>query len=546
VLLLGVLLWRRRDVRGALPLALLAFLGVAVFVAIAAETASSSMEARRFWFVARSALILPSSFIVLWFALVYASLERWLSRPVVGFLVGSVVLHFVLYLPGGADLIWSRVWWDEEVRATLAPLGALFAASAFVAFVLATAILLVLFVRSPAHRAPVALILAGQIATRVVYPLATLKVIELPNVATVLVFDFATLMYVIAVLRLRLFDLVPFARESILARMPDGLLVLDSAGRIADANQAALRLLGRDRSGVLGQPAGEALSGMPNAVQAVARSELCAEASFDSPSGSVVCEISRTPLADWQGNDVGSLILLHDITRLRRVEAQLVEHERALATVAERERLARDLHDGVAQALAYLGLQAGAIRKLASDGKLATVDERLGRLAAVAEDTHSDVRRTIAELANAPTRDDDFVASLRAHLDVSERDHGIATSLAIAPSADHTDVPPGAATHLLRIVDEAVTNAIRHGRARNARVSLEREELFLSLAVEDDGVGFESEPVLADGNGHYGLRFMRERAAEFGGHLAVVSAPGRGTRVTVRIPLDAHIETVAL
>ena len=540
LLLVALLMWRHRNVHGAVPLAILALLVALLCGAIAAETAATGEDARRLWFLARDALVLPCGIVILWFSVAYASFERYLTRPLVAVLVGSVVVHLILYLLDGGGLLWSRVWLDGEVRGELAPLGVVFTAYAFAVFVLATAILLVLFVRSPAHRAPVALILTAHVAVRVVYPLVALKIVELPNAANVLVLDFGALMYATALLRFRLFDLVPAARQTIIERMPDAMFVLDARGRIADMNDAARRVLGPPHRSLLGTPIRDALRARPGLVVALdGPSGQPSEVALETNDGHRTAQVTMTELTDWQGAPVGRLVLIHDITELRAADDRLLVQERALTAARERERLARDLHDSLGQVLGYLGLQAATIRKLASDGRLDDVDDRLGRVAAIAGDAQSDLRRTIAELASSSGQDGDFLASLRARLGASQRDYGIETSLAIAPSVEGTHVQPAAAAHLLRIVDEAITNAIRHGTARDARVSLERDDSILSLSIEDDGAGFETAAAPALGDGRYGLRFMRERAAELGGDLELASVPGRGTRVMVRIPLDA-------
>jgi signal transduction histidine kinase len=545
---IALYLWRRRaDTRGAFPLALVALLLVLWCLGAAAEAAVVDVAAQRTWFLFRDALTVPSVTLAFWFALTYAGLERWLTRPVVGVLAGVTIVHVGLDLVLGGGLTWSSVWWNGgQIQGTRTPLGLAFAGAVVLLFVLSTSVFLLLFVRSPAHRTPVALILMGQLAIRVLYPLGVFNIAYVPNIVSgVVSFDCVAVMYAVALVRFRLFDLVPVARQTILQRMPDAMLVLDDGDRVADLNDTAARLLQLERRAALGQPAAAALAAFPDLARAIARPEPSGEASFDAEGGTHTAQISNTPLADWQGRPIGRLVLLHDISALRRVEAQLVERERSLAAAKERERLARDLHDSLGQVLGYLGLQAAAIRKLASDGRLDVVDERLGRMAAIAGDAQSDVRRTIAELARPSGSDGDFLASLQARLDASQRDHGIATSLAIAPSMVGTQVKSEAAAYLLRIVDEAITNAIRHGEARQARVSLERDDSSLSLSIEDDGIGFEAASVLARGDGRYGLRFMRERAAELGGKLELTSAPGRGTRVTARIPLDANREVAA-
>jgi PAS domain S-box-containing protein len=542
--LLAALLWRRREMPGAVPLALQATLVGALCVAMGAEAAATDPPAREFWFLARDAMILPGGVLILWFALEYASLARYLSRPLVWLLVGSVVLHLALYIPEGGRLLWSRLSWNGEVSGELAPLGLAFTAYAFLLFLLATVVLVVLFVRSPAHRAPVALILVGHAVVRIVYPLTVLKIVELPNAANIVALDLAALLYAAALLRFRLFDLLPVARRTIVERMPDAIFVLDARGRIADLNAAARRLL-RNREEVRdGTLIGDALSRSPALAAALQGppGEL-SEVAMAADDGERIAQVRVLELADWQGASIGRLAQIHDITALRAAEDRLVEHERALAASTERERLARDLHDSLGQVLGYLGLQAAATRKLARDGRLADVDQRLERLATVAADAQSDIRRTIADLTRPGTNVGEVLAPLRSSLDAAERDHGIGTSFVIAP-ATYADIPSSAVAHLRRITDEAITNAIRHGNARHARVSLALEEGFLCLSIEDDGVGFDTRAEVNLGDGHYGLRFMRERVADLGGDIEIESAPGDGTRVTARIPVEEKPEAV--
>ncbi len=532
MLLLSALLWRRRDVRGALPLSIQAVLIAVLCVALAAETAAIDPAERASWFLVRSALILPGGLVILWFAIEYASFERWLTRPVVAFFVGSVVLHLALYLPGGGTLMWSRVWWDGEERGTLTLLGGVFTAGALAAFVLATAILLVLFVRSPAHRAPVALILAGQIAVRLVYPVATLKLIELPNAATVLVFDAAALMYAVALLRFRLFDLVPVARETILARMPDGLLVLDGQGRIADLNEAALRLLGRDRCSMLGQPAALALAASPDLARCVLDADTAGEAAYESSDGTRICQVSSTPLADWQGRPMGRLVLLHDITALRRVEAQLVAQERALAAAGERERLARELHDGLAQDLWLAKLKA--TRLTAQPGLSAEARALCDEVTAAVDAGMAEAREAVATMRAPDATNGSLRALLARSLEDFEDRFGL--SVEFDCGTDLPALPSRAEAETLRIVGEALTNVRRHADATLVRVRGVLDGGHLVLEVRDNGRGFDPGSV---GAGRFGLAGMRERAAGIGARLEIESAPAKGTRVRLVVPIDA-------
>jgi signal transduction histidine kinase len=188
--------------------------------------------------------------------------------------------------------------------------------------------------------------------------------------------------------------------------------------------------------------------------------------------------------------------------------------ETAAAALDERRRLARDLHDGLAQELAFIVREAS--------GTLPR--EQLG---AAAERALDESRRAIVSLSALP--DEPLPVALRTAGDDVARRAGGAVVYAIDPEANAS-----AATRetLIRIMREAITNAIRHGGVERVTVRLEREGV-LHLAVSDEGCGFD--PEHAGGSG-YGLTSMRERAEAAGGTLAIRSRIGRGTTVEVALP----------
>ena len=542
----GLYLWRRRETPGALPLALAAFVMSLWCLANAAEIAATDFGTQQLWFVCRDALGLPGAIMAFWFALEYAGFGRLLTRPVVALLVGSVIVHAPLYVIDGGRLLWTEFWWHGGIRADLNLVGAAFSAYGFGVFLLAMAVFVVLFVRSPAHRLPVALILLGQVAIRAAYPLGALNIAYLPNLPLIiLAFDFATLMYVIALFRFRLFDLVPVARETIIERMPGALLVLDVSDRIADLNRAAKLLFEVTRSQALGRPVGT----LPGASADLAR--LLAEPANGQgkvPVGGGEAQrwfhVSTTLLVDWHRLPIGRLVLFDDITDSKRAEEQLLEQERALAAVQERERMARELHDSIGQVLGYVSMQADATRKLLVDGRAAEAGGQLARLAEVAREAHADVRACIQELHDVPSTQRPFLDALRREVDAFAQNYGVPVELTIHSALDATAPGQTEQAQLLRIVLEALTNARRHAAARQVRITLDAEDSRARIVIEDDGRGFDPAAVSADNNGRYGLRFMRERVEQLHGELEILSAPGRGTRLVVRVPLHPGNSTM--
>src|ERR687887_436204 len=187
------------------------------------------------------------------------------------------------------------------------------------------------------------------------------------------------------------------------------------------------------------------------------------------------------------------------------------------AVLEERRRLARDLHDGVAQELGFIAARAH---------ELASTDAEARRIAAAAERGLDESRRAIAALTRAVDEPLD-VALAQAAEEVAGR-VGARVRLSLDPAAD---VPATTREELLRIVREAVANATRHGGASSISVELENGDgLFLRIA--DDGVGFDPDGA----SGGFGLTSMRDRARALGGELRISSKPGRGTQIEVVLP----------
>lgn len=214
------------------------------------------------------------------------------------------------------------------------------------------------------------------------------------------------------------------------------------------------------------------------------------------------------------------------ITRSRR-------HRRRtdLEIAVERDRLARELHDDTAQVLSYVHLTAGGVERLLAEGRTDAALERLRQLGAAARSAAADLRAGIRALRTAADSDRPLAEAVRVDAERWSAESGIPVVLAVDPAAD-----AGAEVRLqlLRIVQEALANARKHAAPRRVRLEIAAEGGTIQATVTDDGVGFRPERVAGDGR--FGLAMMQERARGAGGEVVVESAPGRGTRVTVRLP----------
>jgi len=211
--------------------------------------------------------------------------------------------------------------------------------------------------------------------------------------------------------------------------------------------------------------------------------------------------------------------------------ARLYEQARELTVVEERTRLARDLHDAVAQKLFSLRLTAEAAATLVERDPHRARGE-LQRVQQLSGEALGELRSAIFELRPAELGDDGLVDTLRKHVEVLERVHGVPVAW---HAADIPALPEAGENAVFRIAQEALHNALRHARASSVAVDLHVADGNVVLEVRDDGVGFDV-PATRRTTRQLGLASMSARAREAAGRVRVTSAPGEGTTVRLEVP----------
>lgn len=219
--------------------------------------------------------------------------------------------------------------------------------------------------------------------------------------------------------------------------------------------------------------------------------------------------------------------LIEELTRTRTALAR-AGHEAGVR--AERERLAAEIHDTLAQGFTSVLMLAQAAQS-ALDRDLAAADAQLEILKKSARENLAEARSLIAALAPVDLTGRSFADALERLAARHTRDTG--TRVEVSVSGERSGAPTGADIALLRTAQEALANVGKHAGATSVRIELCHEDGRTALAVTDDGQGFEPDAV----RGGYGLDGIRSRAAGLGGTAAVLSAPGRGTTVRVELPL---------
>ena len=214
-----------------------------------------------------------------------------------------------------------------------------------------------------------------------------------------------------------------------------------------------------------------------------------------------------------------------------RLEARL----RELAVVGERERIARELHDGLSQVLGYVNTKSQAVDGLLAAGRIDDARIHLGELSAAARSVYVDVRETILGLRSPIGPDAGLVAAIRAHAGGFAESAKLAITVHATPEVERARLDPEVETQAFRIVAEALTNVRKHAGARRVTVDLRAAADRLRVTVRDDGCGF-SVAGPRDGRPHYGLRSMTERATGVGGSVEWTNDPDRGAIVRLEVP----------
>jgi two-component system nitrate/nitrite sensor histidine kinase NarX len=208
---------------------------------------------------------------------------------------------------------------------------------------------------------------------------------------------------------------------------------------------------------------------------------------------------------------------------------------RESAIADERHVIASELHDGVAQSLAYLNLQVRRVQDLLDRGASASAIRELEGVRAAIQHASEDVRHLLADFRIAPTGPGSFAAALQKQLTQFEARTGISVESKGADEAATLSFVQQA--EVFRIIQEALANVRKHAGATVVTVTCERAEGWCRVRVADNGTGFDPAR-LDDGGGlHAGTSIIRERAARLQGHVAIESQPGQGTVVTVAVPL---------
>jgi signal transduction histidine kinase len=244
---------------------------------------------------------------------------------------------------------------------------------------------------------------------------------------------------------------------------------------------------------------------------------------------------SRWFLAVWMAA-LGGLVWLVYLARVRQIAGGL--RARYQAALVERTRIAQDLHDTLLQGFTGITLQLRAIQRVLAQRPQESAEALKGVLAS-ADTALRDARHMIWDMRAVELEGQDLADALE---HAARTMTGSATELVLTVTGHRRGLPLAVETTALRIGREAVLNAVKHAAPGRVKVDLEYWPRVLTLRVSDDGTGIAQEAMEAAARGeHWGLAGMRDRAQRAGGTLEISSEPGRGTVVSVSLPIGEKI-----
>ena len=247
----------------------------------------------------------------------------------------------------------------------------------------------------------------------------------------------------------------------------------------------------------------------------------------------------RTPL-ELSGDmrEMLEAMVRHLASSMEGLRAAALEREAAVAE--ERGLLARELHDSIAQSLAFLKIQTQLLHNAVAKGNTAARDRSMAELDVGVRECYADVRELLVHFRTR-TSEEDIEAALRTTLSKFEHQTGVATQLSM--EGHGLPLAPDVQIQVLHMVQEALSNVRKHARARKVQLRVQRSPHW-AFEVQDDGVGFDAAVPAEQAPLRVGLGIMQERAQGIGAQVRVQSAPGQGT--TVRIALPAGLSLHAL
>lgn len=335
------------------------------------------------------------------------------------------------------------------------------------------------------------------------------------------------------IFRYRLFNLVPLARATVFDTMDKGILVLDQENRVMVVNTTFENMFHLSNQHVYTKQVEKVLCDRPELISACINENMT-HFDFSLDESDRICEAAFSALNDKNGFLIGKMIIFQDVTERKKIESDLKKQQWWRASMEERERMARDLHDNLGQVLGFINLQTQGIRKELKEAGNDTVSDRLDKLVEASQMAHREIRSYIKNTRQSANIEKDFMDMLRQEIQTFESMTDITIKKEIAPDFSGEEFQPEKRIQIFYIIKETLNNIRKHAKANSVALNIMKLEDSVEFIIEDDGVGFDGMEV-GQSKTRFGLNIMKERAQSIDGKLLVSSKPGCGSQIKLRV-----------
>lgn len=334
-----------------------------------------------------------------------------------------------------------------------------------------------------------------------------------------------------AFFRWRTHSILPLAQKKALQLSMDGLMVVDDSDFIVAINAAAQEIFPK-KTVHTGARFSAAVAHWSVLTELQWHNELAA-AELRQGEELRYFHLRKTDLHAANRTRLGYVLAFKDVTREKHQQESLLDQKISVARLHEGVMLGRELHDGPGQLWNFIGAQSQAARIHLSNGHMEKADQILEQLQQVIQSKVLDLRESIENLHKDSSRG--LVQSLEEQARWYQVHCGMNVHLQIASAFEEGILTAHSRLHILRILQEALSNARKHAEAGKIKLRIELCEDGIEFSVDDDGLGFDREEHQREINSH-GLNIMEERAREIGAQLWIDSRKGMGCRVVVLVP----------
>ncbi len=389
------------------------------------------------------------------------------------------------------------------------------------------------------YRWQVLILILGAVLPYSVNLAHTLRLMPLKYDIAPVLFSICGIFYAWGMFRFELFDRLQASQSMVIQSMGDGMLVFDRVGRLARFNPAALRIIGATATNdTIGKTVAEIFG--PKFCELFQRTS-SGKQEILLQQGDKKTEYYETrwwPVLDGRHKINGHLLLLHNITEVKVAQDEILKQQQLAATLEERERLARELHDSLGQVMGYMNIQIQAIRDQLGEGKIVEADSRLFNLSQVINESNAEIREFIYGIKSSLLFKDGFFKTLEQYAANFTANFDINVMVNNPAGLDDGELALPVQAQLFRIIQEACVNVRKHARAKQITIDFQKNGSNVQVVVNDNGIGFDHAK-LPEGK-RFGQGIMQERAASVGGDLQIQSTPGKGTQIMINLPSSSN------